>query len=472
MNGLDRMTEPDEASASAGAPYTLAEAMNPSWLTRALAPLTGGDLVTQVDVVEVIRTTATKVRFRVQWAGGAASLCLKAFLDMGAGYRSSAVGITEADFYTELGRHLDVRVPACVATVTDRAKAQGVVILRDLVAAGASFCSALDPFTVDDAAASLEQIARLHASGPLLTRASWVGRSIADLAAWNLVPAPALQELLEGPRGRRLEPRVREAERLIAGLNALARCDASQPATLLHGDCHAGNIFRTAEGPGLIDWQLLQRGGWALDVAYHICAVLPVETAAMHEWSLLEHYLEEARQYGVDVPGREAARTQYRVAVVYGYYLWAITQRVEPAITEVFVDPSVTPSRGTTATGRWNYSTRSVSAALQERRGTDAMPKYLIVALNGPKPGEGQEQAFNEWYDKIHIPDLVAAPGVVAARRFKVLQTNTQWPYVATYEIETDDLTKTLEGMSRTRPFDPSFDRENSANIIAIELGT
>ncbi|MFD2135687.1 phosphotransferase [Novosphingobium resinovorum] len=29
---------------------------------------------------------------------------------------------------------------------------------------------------------------------------------------------------------------------------------------MIHGDAHAGNVFRTPEGMGVIDWQLLQRG--------------------------------------------------------------------------------------------------------------------------------------------------------------------------------------------------------------------
>ena len=107
-----------------------------------------------------------------------------------------------------------------------------------------------------------------------------------------------------------------------------------------------------------------------------------------------------------------------------------------------------------------------------EGRREKAMPKYLIIALNGPKAGEGQEEAFNTWYDEVHVPDLMKAPGMVAARRYKVLRSSTPWPYVATYEVETDDLAKTFEGMSQARPFDPSFDKENSASIIAIELGT
>ena len=96
------------------------------------------------------------------------------------------------------------------------------------------------------------------------------------------------------------------------------------------------------------------------------------------------------------------------------------------------------------------------------------MPKYLIVALNGPK--DGQEETYNSWYNEVHVPDLLAVPGVVKARRYKTLHSNTKWPYVATYELETDDLQGTLAGMARARPFDPSFDRDNSGNVIAIEI--
>ena len=103
-------------------------------------------------------------------------------------------------------------------------------------------------------------------------------------------------------------------------------------------------------------------------------------------------------------------------------------------------------------------------------QGARALAKYLILAMNGPIAGEDQEDLYNAWYDEVHVPDLLAAPGVVAARRFKVLHSNTKWPYVATYEIETDDLDQTLKAMAQARPFDPSFDRENSGNIIAIEL--
>ena len=123
---------------------------------------------------------------------------------------------------------------------------------------------------------------------------------------------------------------------LLAGLRALTAGDSKRPQFLVHGDSHAGNIFRTADGAGLIDWQLLQRGGWALDVAYHLCAVLPTELAEREERRLLGVYLQMMRASGQTVPDDEEAWRQYRESVIYGYYLWAITRRVDPPIIVQF----------------------------------------------------------------------------------------------------------------------------------------
>lgn len=335
-------TQPLAGGASLGPiPLTLEQALDPAWLTPVLAPATGGASITAVQVVEVLRTMATKVRFTATWdgpKGGSAAFCLKAFLDVDAdSARGAAVTITEADFYTEIAPQLSVRVPTCVAHRLDRAAGQGVIIMRDLVAEGARFCTALEPFTPDQAAASLDQLARLHAGSASLDRASWIGHRISDFAHAQFLPPETLQALLDGPRGIGLETGVRDARRLISGLKALAEYDRNLPQTLIHGDCHAGNLFQTPAGPGLIDWQLLQRGNWALDVAYHIAAVLPVEVAAREEWNLLRDYLERARGYGCDTPDFATAREQYRAAIVWGYYLWAITRRVEPAVIKTFI---------------------------------------------------------------------------------------------------------------------------------------
>jgi hypothetical protein len=43
------------------------------------------------------------------------------------------------------------------------------------------------------------------------------------------------------------------------------------------------------------------------------------------------------------------------------------------------------------------------------------------------------EAAFNRWYDEVHLPDLLACPGCLAARRYVALDGGPK--YVAVYEI-------------------------------------
>ena len=323
-------------------PITLDGVLDPAWLGQALAPVSNGRAVTAVETLEVLRTVATKVRFAVRFDGAAETeaFCIKGLLDVDEmTARGGPTMVREADFYTKVGPQVDVRTPVCVAAITDRTAMQGIVVMRDLIAAGARFCSALDPFAVDDVAASLDQLAALHAGRTMLDEMPWITARAGELARMQYISVETLQELLDGRRGEGLSDAVKSAERLGAGMHALAERDASRPQFLVHGDAHAGNIFRDAEGQtGLIDWQLLQRGGWALDVAYHICAVLPVEVAEREERTLLDHYLGTMRGLGCDMPERDEAWRQYREAAIYGFYLWSITRRVDPPIIELFVN--------------------------------------------------------------------------------------------------------------------------------------
>lgn len=324
-------------------PQTIDRALDPAWLSQALASFTKGAPVTAVETVEIIRTVATKVRFTVAFdgaPGGKVALCLKGLLDVDAQMaRGGPTTVLEADFYDKLAPLLSIRRPHCVATVINRENPFGVVIMRDLIVDGARFCSALEPFNAEQAAESLEQLARLHIGRGLIDKMPWIRPRIAELAQAAYIPLPTLQEMLDGPRGEGLPRRTRDAALLLDGLKALAALDAGRPHYLVHGDSHAGNIYRTADGPGLIDWQLLQKGGWALDVAYHICAVLPVEVAEREERALLRHYLDTMRGMGSAVPDSdEEAWAAYRVSLVYGYYLWSITRRVDPPIINLFVN--------------------------------------------------------------------------------------------------------------------------------------
>jgi aminoglycoside phosphotransferase (APT) family kinase protein len=321
-------------------PRTLDGALDPAWLSTALTPISGGARVERVEVVDAFQINqtikSTIVRFRAHFDDGtSAGLCLKGYLDREGHASSSAV--RESRFYTDLAPRLPVRRPELAAAPLDAEAQFGIVIMRDMIERGAHFCSALEPFDAARTARSLEQLALLHTAprtlGPV-GEIGWTSRQIDWLAGY--LKADFIQTLLDDQRGVGLTARTRDATLLLEGLKALSAEDASRPATLIHGDCHAGNIFETAEGAGLIDFELVQQGGWALDVAYHVAATLPVEVAEREERNLLRHYLDTARGLGGDPPGEEEAWRQYRMSAIYGFFLWAITRTVKREIIDVF----------------------------------------------------------------------------------------------------------------------------------------
>ncbi|MBI3329064.1 MAG: hypothetical protein HYZ81_20460 [Nitrospinae bacterium] len=63
--------------------------------------------------------------------------------------------------------------------------------------------------------------------------------------------------------------------------------------------------------------------------------------------------------------------------------------------------------------------------------------KYLYVVMMDVEPD--QEAAFNEIYDKEHIPVLLKVPGVLSAARFKT-STEGAPRYVAIYELDSPDV--------------------------------
>jgi Ser/Thr protein kinase RdoA (MazF antagonist) len=139
------------------------------------------------------------------------------------------------------------------------------------------------------------------------------------------------QALFEDPRGEHLPRSLLSAERLHAGMKRLAEHSSKFASCLCHGDFHAGNLYTDANGqPGVLDWQIVMRSTWALDVAYHLSTILTVEDREASEKELLKYYLDRLRAYGAEPPAWEEAWLQYRVHMIYGYFQWAMTRWVKP----------------------------------------------------------------------------------------------------------------------------------------------
>ena len=325
------------------APTRLNDVVSPVWLTTLLADRWPGAVVREIRIIETLVTMATKVRLSLSVEGGGVDvpteICIKGILTPTGAPASSS--IVESLFYQKVAAQIDVRVPGCIHAELNASGTNGVVVMHDMVAAGGRFCTALEPFTPEQAMNGLDQLATLHAAswqGSPLYDLPWIPRFLDMFAGGGVMPQQMLQDLLDGERGAPLPSSIRSAERLQRGLSALADRVRAVPNCLVHGDAHAANVYRTADGAlGIVDWQILQKGEWAQDVAYHLAAVLSPEDRRAHERALLDQYRARLRTLGGPDLDREVAWERYRAAMIYGYFLWAITRKVEVPVINEFV---------------------------------------------------------------------------------------------------------------------------------------
>ncbi|MET7402059.1 DUF4286 family protein [Dactylosporangium sp. NPDC005572] len=64
------------------------------------------------------------------------------------------------------------------------------------------------------------------------------------------------------------------------------------------------------------------------------------------------------------------------------------------------------------------------------------MGKAILVVRTNPV--DGREDEYNEWYTNKHVPDILALPGFVAARRYVLAEPDetAEFRYLAIYEVE------------------------------------
>jgi hypothetical protein len=237
----------------------------------------------------------------------------------------------EVGFYNQVGPVAPIRVPACYYA---RASRLGFfLVLEDLTAIGATFGALGEELAVPDMAALLKVLARLHG-------AFWEDRRLGS-SQWpwcrSLVPSvEAVGGQLAGPALLALGVR-RAGIALPAGLRGpLARYSRHRssirrgldraPRTLVHHDCHPGNIARLPEGKVVLcDWQLVRAGPWAADVSYLMATGLGQEDRRQHEHGLLAGYLDELAAAGGHPPPMDVAWRQYVDHLVYPLEAMVIT---------------------------------------------------------------------------------------------------------------------------------------------------
>lgn len=321
-------------------PRTLTDLLSPTWLTEALAPRFPGIKVTDVAPGPVVSRMATNASFRIECEGGVPEGLSPVLWGKGyfseVGWPVRQSGYSEVSFYRHLAARSGVRTLRCVYADVDPETEHGVVITEDVLLQGATFLDATSAYTPDLAAESLSQLARLHG-------ATW-GDAASGAADW-LTPrldvyagrrgVAEIRGNFDSEVGAAVPSEVRDAEKLFAVyLDVIAETVEASPWAVVHGDTHVGNLYLDGTGqPAFVDWQLVQRGPWYLDVGYHLAAVLTVEDRRDNEKELLRHYLDELAAIGVDAPTWDEAWLGIRRGIVHGFFLWGITLKVDPAIT-------------------------------------------------------------------------------------------------------------------------------------------
>lgn len=76
------------------------------------------------------------------------------------------------------------------------------------------------------------------------------------------------------------------------------------------------------------------------------------------------------------------------------------------------------------------------------------MEKYLFVTYTDCAD-HSREDEFDDWYNNVHVPDMLETPGMISATRWENVfpKGNNRRKYIALYEFETDDIVKFDEAL-------------------------
>lgn len=318
------------------------EECSAAWLADALEPAFPGLRLRDIALLDHHSGTTSRARIALDWesagAGGPpppATLFLKLtprepvqrlFL------AATGIGRNELRFYRAVRPGLPVRAPQLYGLRRLGAGRQFVLLLEDLAAGQVRLPDLTEQATPREAQAVVEALAALHA-------AFWESPRFSSDLAW----LPDLESRRhDRPWERFLTGRmIARARRRFetsfpAGFGAIAalcseRRDALEQLwsrgdrTLVHGDCHLGNLFFEGERVGLLDWQVCARAPGMRDVSYFLCSSLATEQRRRHERALLARYLEALRAHGVAASDPAAAWRQHRLFALYTWIAAAFT---------------------------------------------------------------------------------------------------------------------------------------------------
>jgi hypothetical protein len=306
------------------------DAVTPAWMTSALAQTFPGAVVRDIELLLRDDGTNRRARLGVTYASGSGprTVFLKAADPAHAALNARMGGVFNEPRLFLAGVPLPVDHPAVYLSLIDEANLDFLMVMEDITARGGDPRDATRPLTVEQAANGVRGLARLHSAywGDRLTNLralSWVE----PLSAWTGMAAgidiglkragDTLPSVVRDLTGEQIESDywARYVDTVIDG-----------PATLLHGDPHVGNTYVLPDDDvGFLDWQVLRRGNFSLDLGYFLQGAITVDHRRTHEADLVDEYRGALDVADADRPSREETWLRYRASVAHGLTLWLAT---------------------------------------------------------------------------------------------------------------------------------------------------
>lgn len=301
--------------------------VTPEWLTSVLrhgGALADGCSVTAFEA-EAIGTgqVGASMRYSLQYdgePGPATMVCKFASRDP----QSAATGVssqtyeTEVAFYRDLAPTVDVSRPRCFFAAVEPGTANVVVAMEDLSPAEQG--NQMAGCTVEQAALAIDEAAKLHGprwGDPSLANLSWMNRGAATREMLPLMMGPIWEMFVDRYRATLTDEALAAGPKLV---ESIGRLMAYEPVAMapVHVDFRLDNMLfhpdPTAARPLIVvDWQTVQLGNAANDVAYFIGTSFDRAERQACEESLVRRYHDGLLGYGVAGYSFEQCWKEYRI---------------------------------------------------------------------------------------------------------------------------------------------------------------
>lgn len=240
---------------------------------------------------------------------------------------------TEVRFYNELADDVPLKIPKKLFAYSCFGYGSTLVI-QDVTEFGAIPGKTGEALTTDQARAVVEQLAVFHAV--FMEKAKDNGN-----LSWLAGPVRRLEDFLGTAlavplmkRGIKLAKTVIPEELHKPALSyaknrkKIMRFLSDVAPTLVHHDCHPGNLFWHEGQPGFLDWQMVRLGEGVSDISYFLATALEPDVRRACERELLASYhriLSEQSCYHDDF---DRLYLRYRAHMAYPFEAMVLTLAV------------------------------------------------------------------------------------------------------------------------------------------------